>query len=79
MPKIQPVQPPIKPQKSSTSSKKTTSNSDASKQQSSYDPDLPNDGFDDANHDYIVKSGELWMDRYYVETLIGKGSFGQVS
>ena len=39
---------------------------------------LYNDGFDDDNHDYIVKHGEKWMDRYEIDTLIGKGSFGQV-
>ena len=38
-----------------------------------------NDGFDDENHDYIVKSGEKWQDRYEIDSLIGKGSFGQVS
>lgn len=39
---------------------------------------LHNDGYDDENHDYIVKPGEKWMDRYEVDSLIGKGSFGQV-
>lgn len=38
-----------------------------------------NDGYDDANHDYIVNPGEKWMDRYEIDSLIGKGSFGQVS
>ena len=38
-----------------------------------------NDGYDDDNHDYIVKPGEKWMDRYEIDSLIGKGSFGQVS
>jgi len=37
-----------------------------------------NDGYDDANHDYIVNPGEKWMDRYEIDSLIGKGSFGQV-
>lgn len=37
-----------------------------------------NEGYDDENHDYIVKPGELWMDRYHIDSLIGKGSFGQV-
>lgn len=39
---------------------------------------LYNDGFDDENHDYIVKPGEKWNDRYVIDSLIGKGSFGQV-
>lgn len=38
-----------------------------------------NDGYDDSNHDYIVNPGEKWMDRYEIDSLIGKGSFGQVS
>lgn len=38
-----------------------------------------NDGYDDCNHDYIVNPGEKWMDRYEIDSLIGKGSFGQVS
>ena len=37
-----------------------------------------NEGYDDENHDYIVKAGEKWMDRYAIDSLIGKGSFGQV-
>ncbi|XP_013360178.1 PREDICTED: dual specificity tyrosine-phosphorylation-regulated kinase 1A isoform X2 [Chinchilla lanigera] len=37
-----------------------------------------NDGYDDDNYDYIVKNGEKWMDRYEIDSLIGKGSFGQV-
>ena len=39
---------------------------------------LYNDGFDDENHDYIVKQGERFADRYEIDSLIGKGSFGQV-
>ena len=39
---------------------------------------LINDGYDDESHDYIVKPGEKWMDRYEIDSLIGKGSFGQV-
>lgn len=38
-----------------------------------------NDGYDDTNHDYIITPGEKWMDRYEIDSLIGKGSFGQVS
>lgn len=32
----------------------------------------------DSNYDYIVRPGELWMGRYLINNLIGKGSFGQV-
>nr|CAD7423307.1 unnamed protein product [Timema monikensis] len=39
---------------------------------------LYNDGFDDDNHDYIIKNGEKFLDRYEIDSLIGKGSFGQV-
>lgn len=38
-----------------------------------------NDGYDDDNHDYIIKNGEKFLDRYEIDNLIGKGSFGQVS
>ncbi|XP_066254173.1 serine/threonine-protein kinase minibrain isoform X1 [Euwallacea similis] len=37
-----------------------------------------NDGYDDDNHDYIIKPGEKFLDRYEIDSLIGKGSFGQV-
>lgn len=37
-----------------------------------------NDGYDDDNHDYIIKPGEKFEDRYEIDSLIGKGSFGQV-
>lgn len=39
---------------------------------------LQNDGYDDENQDYIVRSGEKFLDRYEIDSLIGKGSFGQV-
>jgi len=39
---------------------------------------LLNEGYDDANSDYIVKLGECWDNRYTVDSVIGKGSFGQV-
>ncbi len=31
-----------------------------------------NDGFDDENHDYLVKPGERFLDRYEIDSLIGK-------
>ncbi|CAF3395596.1 unnamed protein product [Rotaria sp. Silwood1] len=34
--------------------------------------------YDDENHDYIVRPGEIWLERYTIDCLIGKGSFGQV-
>ena len=37
-----------------------------------------NDGYDDDNYDYVIKNGEKWLDRYEIDSLIGKGSFGQV-
>ena len=37
-----------------------------------------NEGYDDANHDYIINPKEKWNDRYEIDSLIGKGSFGQV-
>eukprot|EP00057_Strongylocentrotus_purpuratus_P026801 XP_011681275.1 PREDICTED: dual specificity tyrosine-phosphorylation-regulated kinase 1A [Strongylocentrotus purpuratus] len=40
---------------------------------------LYNDGYDDDNYDYIIKNGEKWNDRYEIDSLIGKGSFGQVA
>lgn len=43
------------------------------------EPGFNNDGYDDENHDYIVKSGEVWQDRYEIRGLLGKGSFGQVA
>ena len=37
-----------------------------------------NNGWDDENYDYIVKSGEMFYGRYLIKERIGKGSFGQV-
>jgi hypothetical protein len=37
-----------------------------------------NDGYDDEYDDYIIRSGEKFEDRYEIDSLIGKGSFGQV-
>lgn len=31
-----------------------------------------NDGYDDDNHDYIIKNGEKFLDRYEIDSLIGK-------
>lgn len=42
-------------------------------------PSLFNDGYDDENHDYIIRAGEVWMDRYEIKGMLGKGSFGQVA
>lgn len=39
---------------------------------------LYNDGYDDDNHDYIIKRGEKFLDRYEISSPIGRGSFGQV-
>ena len=32
---------------------------------------LYNDGWDDDNHDYIIKNGEKFLDRYEIDSLIG--------
>lgn len=37
-----------------------------------------NSGYDDEHHDYIINRGEKFFERYEIESLIGKGSFGQV-
>lgn len=37
-----------------------------------------NDGYDDDNHDYIIKNGEKFLDRYEIDSLIGK-YFGDLS
>uniref|UniRef100_A0A1I8GMI1 dual-specificity kinase n=3 Tax=Macrostomum lignano TaxID=282301 RepID=A0A1I8GMI1_9PLAT len=56
----------------------TSSLEDANPQQSKREKRLFNDGYDDQNHDYIVRPGEFWIDRYQADSLIGKGSFGLV-
>lgn len=33
---------------------------------------LYNDGYDDFNHDYIIKNGETFLDRYVIDSLIGE-------
>lgn len=35
--------------------------------------------YDDENHDYIIRIGEIFDYRYRIEQTIGKGSFGQVA
>ena len=37
-----------------------------------------NDGYDDSDHNYIIRLGELWLNRYRIHRILGKGSFGQV-
>lgn len=37
-----------------------------------------NDGYDDANYDYILGTDEIFADRYIIKHKMGKGSFGQV-
>lgn len=32
---------------------------------------LYNEGYDDNNHDYIIKNGEKFLDRYEIDSLIG--------
>uniref|UniRef100_A0A914DLY1 Dual specificity tyrosine-phosphorylation-regulated kinase mbk-1 n=1 Tax=Acrobeloides nanus TaxID=290746 RepID=A0A914DLY1_9BILA len=38
-----------------------------------------NNVYDDENHDYIIRIGEVFNYRYRIESSIGKGSFGQVA
>eukprot|EP00053_Salpingoeca_punica_P012448 m.111451 g.111451 ORF g.111451 m.111451 type:complete len:544 (+) comp15950_c5_seq1:649-2280(+) len=42
------------------------------------EPTANNDGYDDENHDYIIRVGETFQERYLVKATLGKGSFGQV-
>ncbi|KAJ8331073.1 hypothetical protein O5D80_001083 [Batrachochytrium dendrobatidis] len=37
-----------------------------------------NNSFDDENDDYIIKEGEIWMNRFHILSQLGKGSFGLV-
>jgi len=41
--------------------------------------DIDAANYDDENHDYIIRPGELFYYRYKIEHTIGKGSFGQVA
>eukprot|EP00051_Salpingoeca_urceolata_P018357 m.257069 g.257069 ORF g.257069 m.257069 type:complete len:463 (+) comp19179_c0_seq3:314-1702(+) len=43
------------------------------------EPCTYNDGHDNENHDYIIRTGEVWQDRYEIRGILGKGSFGQVA
>ncbi|VDO03618.1 unnamed protein product [Rodentolepis nana] len=60
-------------QQQQTRSARQQKSTTAADQQYHVDPN-----YTDANYDYIVRSGEVWMNRYYMDSLIGKGSFGQV-
>ena len=51
---------------------------DSGQQHNKKERKVYNDGYDDDNHDYIVRHGERFLDRYEIDSLIGKGSFGQV-
>lgn len=37
-----------------------------------------NGGYDDVYDDYVIRAGEIWLDRYTIRKPLGKGSFGQV-
>jgi len=37
-----------------------------------------NEGYDDERHDLIIREKEKWENRYEIECVLGKGSFGQV-
>jgi len=39
---------------------------------------IHNEGYDDENHDYVIRPREIFCNRYEIDSLIGKGSFGQV-
>uniref|UniRef100_A0AC34Q6I6 Dual-specificity kinase n=1 Tax=Panagrolaimus sp. JU765 TaxID=591449 RepID=A0AC34Q6I6_9BILA len=41
--------------------------------------DIDSANYDDENHDYIIRLGEMFNYRYKIEQTIGKGSFGQVA
>lgn len=56
----------------------TTQGDETGNKKGKVNANIYNDGYDDSNHDYIVNPGEKWMDRYEIDSLIGKGSFGQV-
>ncbi|CDS42170.1 dual specificity [Echinococcus multilocularis] len=60
-------------QQTLSTQQRSTRQKSADQQQHHVDPNHT-----DANCDYIVRPGEVWMNRYYMDSLIGKGSFGQV-
>jgi len=62
-----------KQEKAASKRSKAVVNDDAS-----IDGHARHQNYDDENNDYIVKAGERWLERYDVDSLIGKGSFGQV-
>uniref|UniRef100_A0A913IDX5 Dual specificity tyrosine-phosphorylation-regulated kinase mbk-1 n=1 Tax=Strongyloides stercoralis TaxID=6248 RepID=A0A913IDX5_STRER len=70
-----------KEHKSRTTSKHTSSHSVTRNGHSDKSKEIDNMlcGYDDENHDYIIKIGEVFNYRYRIDNHIGKGSFGQVA
>ncbi|CEF59531.1 Serine/threonine-protein kinase minibrain [Strongyloides ratti] len=67
--------------KNRTTSKHTSSHSVTRNGHSDKSKEIDNMlcGYDDENHDYIIKIGEVFNYRYRIDNHIGKGSFGQVA